>query len=73
MEELSASVKTISIADNYVDAALDFTGDNITINNAVDVVKSLVGIGLVGNGPELEFAELSPKKFLGRGIWNPRG
>ena len=68
IEELRSVLKTISDGKREVDSALDFTGNNTAINNAVEIVKPLGSVGLVGIGPGLETASLSPKKFLERGV-----
>ena len=68
LEELKDSLKSIADGKKEIDVALDFTGNNVAINNAVSIVKPLGYVGLVGIGPGLETATISPKKFLERGV-----
>lgn len=68
IEELKITLNTLSDSTQEVDVALDFTGNNGAINNAIEIVKPLGNVGLVGIGPGLNNTSISPKKFLERGV-----
>lgn len=68
LEELKNTLNTLSDSAQEVDVALDFTGNNEAINNAIEIVKPLGNVGLVGIGPGLNNTSINPNKFLERGV-----
>lgn len=57
-----------SVKNKEVDVTIDFTGNSRAINDAVGIVKPLGRVGLVGIGPGLDSATISPRSFLERGV-----
>lgn len=51
------------------DVVVDFSGNPDAIKNALRSVKNLGKVGLVGVGPRIGEASISPSAFMNRGVW----
>ena len=59
----------LSEGNRGVDVALDFSGSPEAINNAIRSVRSLGKVGLVGIGPRIGEASITPSSFMLRDVW----